>query len=158
MPGKPVAHRKLRRSWNEPGHAHELTFSCYRRSPLLSKDLPRSWFIAALDRARHRWNFALWAYVIMPEHAHVLLYPRQPGYQISSILKSIKQPVSQHATCSTRPSILLPVASPESPSVSSPAGCHADGPSRRHAILPPIAWRSRRLRTIPLQTGYHQNL
>ena len=37
------------------------------------------------------------------------------------------------------------------------AGCHADGLSRRHAILAPIGWRSRRLRTIPLQTGYRHN-
>jgi putative transposase len=97
MSGKPAARRKLRQSWNEPGHAHELTFSCYRRWPLLSKDLTRTWFIEALDRARQRRNFALWGYVIMPEHAHVLLHPREPAYAISSILKSIKQPVSQHA-------------------------------------------------------------
>ena len=95
--GRTTPHRKLRRSWNEPGHAHELTFSCYRRWPLLSKDLTRSWFVEALDRARQRWNLALWAYVIMPEHAHVLLHPRDPAYEISSILKSSKQPVSQRA-------------------------------------------------------------
>jgi putative transposase len=61
-------HRKLVRSYNEPGHAHELTFSCFRRLPLLSKDRSRSWFIEAMESARQRRQLALWAYVIMPEH------------------------------------------------------------------------------------------
>ena len=63
--------RKRRISYDEPGHAHELTFSCYGRLPLLSKDRTRLWLIEALDVARQRWAFELWAYVIMPEHAHM---------------------------------------------------------------------------------------
>jgi putative transposase len=38
-------HRKRVRSYNEPGHAHELTFSCFHRLPLLSRDRTRQWFI-----------------------------------------------------------------------------------------------------------------
>ena len=34
-------HRKRVRSYNVPGHAHELTFSCFRRLPLLSCDRTR---------------------------------------------------------------------------------------------------------------------
>ena len=41
--------RKRRESSNEPGQAHELTFSCYRRMPLLSKDRTRQWLVDALD-------------------------------------------------------------------------------------------------------------
>ena len=29
--------RKTRRAWNEPGHAHFLTYSCFRRLPLLTR-------------------------------------------------------------------------------------------------------------------------
>ena len=90
-------YRKVRKSFNDPGHAHELTFSCYKRLPLLSKDRTRLWFIEALDRARRRWRFDLWAYVIMPEHAHVLLLPRESDYDISMIIKSIKQSVGRKA-------------------------------------------------------------
>jgi putative transposase len=90
-------YRKVRKSFNEPGQAHELTFSCYNRFPLLSKDRTRTWFIEALDRVRRRWRFDLWAYVIMPEHAHVLLLPRDDDYDISLIIKSVKQPVARHA-------------------------------------------------------------
>ena len=90
--------RRTRRSINEPGHAHELTFSCHRRWPLLSKDRTRQWFVEALDQARQRWAFELWAYVIMPEHAHILLWPTQPDYEMEHILKAIKLSVSRRAT------------------------------------------------------------
>jgi putative transposase len=89
---------KTCRRYNEPGHAHELTFSCYRRLPLLSKDRTRQWFLDALDRARKLHSFDLWAFVVMPEHAHVLLMPRPNTYDISAVLKSIKQPVARRAT------------------------------------------------------------
>lgn len=89
--------RKTCRRYNEPGHAHELTFSCFKRLPLLSKDRTREWLVSALDRARHVHSFDLWAYVIMPEHAHVLLLPKSDTYDISAILKSIKQPVARRA-------------------------------------------------------------
>jgi putative transposase len=89
--------RKLRKSHNEPGEAHELTFTCYKRLPLLSKNRTRVWFVDALDRARARWKFDLWAYVIMPEHAHVLLVPCEQDYDVSLILKAIKQSVARRA-------------------------------------------------------------
>ena len=90
-------HRKLRKSWNEPGHAHELTFSCFHRLPLLNHDRTRQWLIDALNRSRKRWEFDLWAYVIMPEHVHFLIHPHREHYKISDILKSIKQPVARNA-------------------------------------------------------------
>jgi putative transposase len=68
--------RKRCRRYDDPGHAHALTFSCYRRLPLLSKDQTRRWLIEAIDVARRLVHFDLWAYVIMPEHAHLLLAPQ----------------------------------------------------------------------------------
>jgi putative transposase len=90
--------RKERRSSSAPGQAHELTFTCYKRLPLLSKGRTRTWFIEALDHARVKCAFELWAYVIMPEHAHVLLLPTRDDYDISLILQSIKQPIARRAT------------------------------------------------------------
>jgi putative transposase len=89
--------RHQRRSWNEAGHAHELTFSCYDRLPLLGRDRSRRWLIHALDAARREHAFELWAYVVMPEHVHVLLLPRRDDYRIDQILKSIKQSVARKA-------------------------------------------------------------
>jgi REP-associated tyrosine transposase len=90
-------HRKQVRSYNEPGHAHELTFSCFHKLPLLNRGRTRRWFLDALDAARQRRNFALWAYVIMPEHAHVIVWPREPVYEVRLIRTAIKVPVQRKA-------------------------------------------------------------
>jgi putative transposase len=89
--------RKRRANFNDPGNAHELTFSCFHKLPLLSKDRTRKWLVEALDVARRQWDFEMWAYVIMPDHAHVLLCPRQAEYDIVGIRKSIKQSVARRA-------------------------------------------------------------
>jgi putative transposase len=64
---------------------------------LLDKDRTRLWFLEALERARRQHEFDLWAYVLMPEHAHILLCPRGLHYEIAGILKSMKQSVSRRA-------------------------------------------------------------
>ncbi len=89
--------KKLRRSESFAGNAHELTFSCYQRLPLLSRDRTRQWFLESLDAARQKHEFELWAYVVMPEHVHVLLLPRRPDYRVPVLLQSIKQPVARKA-------------------------------------------------------------
>jgi len=86
--------RKTRRAWNEPGHAHFLTYSCLHRWPLLSRDRTRSWVVAALKAARRRLNLELWAYVIMPEHVHVLLRPKDDAIRIERILVALKRPIA----------------------------------------------------------------
>jgi putative transposase len=53
--------------------------------------------IEALDAARRRLSLSLWAYVIMPEHVHVIVWPRQPVYEIGLIRAAIKIPVQRKA-------------------------------------------------------------
>lgn len=89
--------RKTCQRWNEPGHAHALTFSCFRRRPFLSRDRSRQWMIDAIDRARTRHGFHLWAYVVMPEHVHVLICPTKAEYSISGILTTMEKSVSMRA-------------------------------------------------------------
>jgi len=43
-----------------------------------------------LERARELFKFKLWAYVLMPNHVHLLLFPYVASYKISKILQSIK--------------------------------------------------------------------
>jgi putative transposase len=88
---------KTRKNWNDPGHAHFLTFSCIHRWPLLSKDRSRQWVIDAMCNLRQEQSVELWAYVIMPEHVHLLLYPRKQDYDMARILTRLKQPVSMCA-------------------------------------------------------------
>ena len=97
-----VEPRRHRRSFNEPGHAHALTFSCYRQLPLLKAERTCRWLCDAIHRARSAENFAPWAFVFMPEHVHLLIHPREPAYQIARILHAIKQPVSRRAMAHLR--------------------------------------------------------
>ena len=86
-----------RRPFDEAGHAHMLTFSCYRRYRFLTSERTCGWLAEATARARDRWGFALWAYVFMPEHVHLIVQPGCPAAPIASILKAIKQPVGRQA-------------------------------------------------------------
>ncbi len=85
------------RGYNDPGHAHKLTCSCYRRYPLLSKDRSCEWLANAVDFARHELNYAVWAYVFMPDHVHLIVWPRARSYNDSNFLKRVKEPVSREA-------------------------------------------------------------
>jgi len=91
------AHRKTVHHYNDPGHAHMLTFSCFQRRPFLSKDGSRQWMIEAIELARTKHHLDFWAYVLMPEHVHLLLWPTTAEYSISAILTTIKQSVSKRA-------------------------------------------------------------
>ena len=44
-------------------------------------------------------DLALWAYVIMPEHVHILLRPKRPDCRVRDILTTLKEPVSRNAKC-----------------------------------------------------------
>jgi putative transposase len=90
-------HRKRVKHFDLPGHAHFLTFSCYHRMQLLSKDRTRLWLLEALAKARIKHAFDLWAWVVMPEHIHLLIYPRKRRHKMSKILASLKKPVGYQA-------------------------------------------------------------
>ena len=68
-------HRK--RVWhvNDPGHFHELTFSCYRRIALLANDDWRGELSRSVDRAIAGQGYRLVAFVYLPEHVHLIVYP-----------------------------------------------------------------------------------
>jgi hypothetical protein len=85
-------HSKLCRRLNEPGHAHALTFSCFRRQPFLSRDRTRRWMLEAIASARATHGFHLWAYVLMPEHLHLLIWPPAPEYDVGAIPPASSNP------------------------------------------------------------------
>ena len=89
--------RKKCKRYNVPGHAHELTFGCYQGMPLFENKVFCQYFAEAVNKAKEPYAFDVWAYVIMPEHIHLLLFPYRPSYSISQILRSIKQSVSRKA-------------------------------------------------------------
>lgn len=89
--------RRHRKNYNDPGHAHELTFSCYRGYRFLQADRTCQWLADSISVARDRFTFDLWAYVFMPEHVHLIIHPRQHSYDMAAIRKAIKSPVGLKA-------------------------------------------------------------
>lgn len=83
-------HRKRLKRYNIPNHAHELTFSCYQKRPYLKDPAICEIFMQELDHARQRFSIKIWAYVLMPDHVHLLLLPENEVYNISVILQHIK--------------------------------------------------------------------
>ena len=69
---------KRRKRYNPTGEPRELTFSCYQHYTFLERDRTREWFREALEAARLKFGFQVWAYVIMPEHVHLLVVPDGP--------------------------------------------------------------------------------
>ena len=52
--------------------------------------------LKALTLGREKGQYDLWAYVIMPEHFHAVVWPR-PSVRVASILSTWKQSVSKRA-------------------------------------------------------------
>jgi putative transposase len=87
-------HRKRVKHFYDPGHCHELTFSAYRRQPLLTNDLWRTMLCQSIGRATKRHHYRIIAFVLMPEHVHLLVYPDAEAAGIDELLKAIKRPFS----------------------------------------------------------------
>ena len=94
MSRPPTPHRKRVRHYHNPGHCHELTFSCYHRLPLLTNHIWRGLLSEAIERAIARHTYHLVAFVFMPEHVHLLVYPGGNASTIDALLRAIKRPFS----------------------------------------------------------------
>src|SRR4051812_21638075 len=57
----------------------------------------RAWLCEALDAARTKCGFQLWAYVVMPEHVHVLVCPGEAPHWMPEFLRAVKEPVARKA-------------------------------------------------------------
>jgi putative transposase len=58
-----------------PNHARFITFSTYRKIPIFKTQALRYAFIEQLQRVRIQHEFSLFAWVLMPNHVHMLLMP-----------------------------------------------------------------------------------
>jgi putative transposase len=54
-------------------HLHFITCSCYRRQPRLHTVWRRNLFLKILEQSRRKYRFVVHAYVVMPEHFHLLI-------------------------------------------------------------------------------------
>jgi len=87
-----MAHKLIRHYGR--GHLHFITFTCYRRLPLLRSIRARNAFVQILGETRDRYGFSLVGYVVMPEHIHVLIGEPAKGTP-SIVIQVLKQRVSR---------------------------------------------------------------
>jgi len=76
------------------GHLHFITFSCYRRLPLLKTARARDVFAKELSKIRNEMGFQLVGYVVMPEHVHLLIGEPKQGTP-SIVLQKLKLRVAR---------------------------------------------------------------
>jgi putative transposase len=85
----------LRRYYGK-GDLHFITFSCYRRLPLLKTARARDLFVKELGKVRDEMGFHLLGYVVMPEHVHLLMSEPRAGTP-STVLHKLKLRVARKA-------------------------------------------------------------
>ncbi|MEX2176010.1 MAG: transposase [Pirellulaceae bacterium] len=85
---------KTIKHYHEPGDLHELTFSCYRQINLLTNDIWRGYLARTIEEAGHQFRFNLVAFVFMPDHVHLLVFPLDEKPRLSHYLAAVKRPVS----------------------------------------------------------------
>jgi putative transposase len=89
--------QKRRRRFDDVSQPRELTFTCYRGYPFLAREHTRNWFREALQSARSKLGVELWAYVVMPEHVHLVVLPGSEDGRVSRFLRAVKEPVARQA-------------------------------------------------------------
>ena len=97
MPRPKKPNFNKRKSFNVFWHSHYLTFSTFHRKKYLLDDRICEALAKRINEAAKKHNFAVLAYVFMPDHVHMLIHPMNEIYDMSAILKSIKQGVSNKA-------------------------------------------------------------
>lgn len=89
------AHRKEVRRIERADTVRYLTFSCYQRLSLLGNDAIKDVFVEELVASRERLGFGVIGWVVMPEHVHLLVWPRLPEVPVSKVVWDVKRAVAR---------------------------------------------------------------
>ena len=76
--------------YDQEGHFHYLTFSCYRRRNLLSDNLHKKIVIGIMGTQLAKQKGGCIGFVVMPDHVHTIVRFDHPG-QVSHFMKQWKQ-------------------------------------------------------------------
>jgi putative transposase len=80
--------------YQQCGCFHFLTFSCYRRQPLVDNSTACDVFEREFEAARIQYGFLVAGYVLMPEHVHLLVgEPHRSSLSVA--LQVLKQQTSR---------------------------------------------------------------
>jgi putative transposase len=99
-----MPHRLKR--WDEPGHVHFWTISCYRRLSFFWHDAVKQVVLDGLRRLQQEFGICLVGYVVMPEHVHILLLAHARGVDapipVARLLHSFKRHVAYYGKAALR--------------------------------------------------------
>ena len=93
--------RTHRRSWHNEGEVHCLTFSTFQCKRFFPGQHAATWFLQTLAEARVACPFHLFAYVIMPDHVHLVLRPAK-DVTMRKVLWHLKRPMTKRVLDWTR--------------------------------------------------------
>ncbi|MBZ0264008.1 transposase [bacterium] len=85
----------MRKRFEGNNHARFLTFGCYNHQKLFYYDQLCILFVNHLDKWRRREKLLLFAFVLMPNHVHLLVY--HPEKNAGQALGRLKSRFSKHA-------------------------------------------------------------
>ena len=77
------------RHFDDLGTARFVTFSCHDRLPRLNQSDAKEIISEELNRARAKYGFLIFGYVLMPEHVHLVLFP-PAGMKLGLVIGEIK--------------------------------------------------------------------
>ena len=84
------------RRYHQTGDLHAINVNCFRKRPILDTPEPRDTFLNILEETRHKYEFQVLGYVVMPTHIHLLVSEPQ------SVLLSTVMQVLKHRFSRTR--------------------------------------------------------
>ena len=91
------------RHYDDLGTARFVTFSCYRRETYLTNMTSRELLLKHIEQARLKYRFKLLAYVLMPEHVHLVMWPPD-GMKMGRVIGEIKSNMAREYFALTMPS------------------------------------------------------
>jgi putative transposase len=75
--------------FQQTGNLHFITFSCYRRLTFLEENEPKNILEQVIEKTRDSYNLTIYAYVLMPEHVHLLTSEPEKS-TLASFLRVVK--------------------------------------------------------------------
>ena len=76
--------------YQQNGDLHFLTFSCFKRQPLMAIPPAPRVFEETFEKVRRWYQFGVLGYVVMPEHVHLLVSEPEHG-PLSLAIQMLKQ-------------------------------------------------------------------
>lgn len=81
--------------YQENGDLHAINFCCFRNRSIFNSEEPRDAFLRILEETRQKYQFDVFAYVVMPTHVHVLVSEPKFG-KLSTAIQVLKQRFSRN--------------------------------------------------------------